>query len=69
MRKEYQKPSMKAVAYETSYGVMQDNTSPNGTIETGGNSSGNGGGPGTDKAYSKHNDFIPTWEDHDKEEE
>ena len=66
MRKEYQKPSMKAVAYETSYGVMQDNTSPNGSIEEGGPTSGPGGP--TD-SYSKQHDFIPTWEDHDKEEE
>lgn len=69
MRKEYQKPSMKALAFETSYGMMQDNTSPNGSIVNGGNSSGNGGGTGTTEAYSKQNDFIPTWEDSDKEEE
>lgn len=65
MRKEYQKPSMKALAFETSYGVMQDNTSPNGSNENGGATSGSG----ITDAYSKHNDFIPTWEDSGKEEE
>lgn len=62
MRKEYQKPSMKALAFETSYGVMQDNTSP---IGNGGTTSGSG----ITDAYSKQNDFIPTWEDSGKEEE
>ncbi len=54
MKKEYKKPNMDIMAFETSYGVMQV-----GTLQGGGNTS-------SDKipeAYSKQHDFTSAWED------